>query len=65
MVDPVIGTVHAEFFSRLCQLDRLQEGVGRSPDFRVRGVRPVAEGEETDLLHDCDGRGTWWLQVLQ
>jgi hypothetical protein len=51
VVHPEVGAVGAELLGRHGQLDGLQQCVGRGLHPGVRRGRPVAEREESDLLH--------------
>ena len=51
VMHPEVGAVGAELLRRDGELDRLQQRVGGRARLRVRRRRPVAEGEEADLLH--------------
>ena len=54
VVHPEVGAVRAQLLGGHRQLDGLQQRVRGRPGPRVRSVGPVAEGEETDVLHDLD-----------
>ena len=51
MVDAEIGPVRADFLGGDRQVDGLEQRVGRRACAGLRGGRPMAEGEETDLFH--------------
>jgi len=51
------GDVGPEFLGRHRELDGLLQGVRGSARLRARRLRPVAEGEEPDLLHTPSNSG--------
>ena len=52
MMHAEIGAVGAQFLGGDGQVDRLQQRVGRRARLRLRRGRPMAEGQEADLLHE-------------
>src|SRR3954454_1877927 len=52
LVDPVVRAVDADLLGRHRQVDGLQQRVGGGPRLGLRRGRPVAERQETDVLHD-------------
>ena len=51
VVHPEVGAVGADLLRRDRELDGLEQRVRRRTGLRVRRRRPVAEGQEPDLLH--------------
>ena len=46
-----VSAIGAELLGRDCELDRLQQRVGRRPRLRLWRRGPMAEGEEADVFH--------------